>query len=51
VHRPDKKLVDYNQSKAGPRQFLEFEIFAHDSTQQLIGGLLGYMSFLPPTSK
>ena len=40
-----KKLVDYNQSKAGRRQFSKFGIFARDSTQELIGGLLGYMSW------
>jgi GNAT superfamily N-acetyltransferase len=40
-----KELVDYNQSKAGPRQFSQFGIFARGHTQELMGGLLGYISW------
>src|SRR6516162_8716363 len=40
-----KKLVDFNQSKAGPRQFSQFGIFARGPTEELIGGLLGHISW------
>jgi ribosomal protein S18 acetylase RimI-like enzyme len=39
------KLVDYNQSKAGPRHFSQFGIFSRGPSQELIGGLLGYISW------
>jgi ribosomal protein S18 acetylase RimI-like enzyme len=40
-----KELVNYNQSKIGPRHFSQFGIFARSPTQELIGGLLGCISW------